>query len=255
MPLRRSRAEPSSGIDPRGLGARRCAALLIGGVAAASAGAAVLHMPLDAQNSSGTQLAGFLLNGGVWLFSRKWRSRRRARLVWRTQVAGLYGFEPGLVARRSIAGWTEMIGAVVVPAVLTLMLLAWLPDEGWSRIARIAVASGVAVLVGRITYDLVRFTGALAITGDGIRQGRRRYEWSNVDHARLKREDGRVNGVYLRPREWTPTRQERVVGGRGVAVPDDRLLAAIDLYRTRPEMLAVGLPLTAPEPATAELVR
>jgi hypothetical protein len=34
-----------------------------------------------------------------------------------------------------------------------------------------------------------------------------------------------------------------------VAVADEVLLAAIDYFRVRPQMLAVGLPVTAPEPA------
>ncbi|MFE9652709.1 hypothetical protein [Micromonospora sp. NPDC006431] len=40
-----------------------------------------------------------------------------------------------------------------------------------------------------------------------------------------------------------------MVGGRDTAVPEERLVAAIEHFRTRPEMLAVGLPVTAPEPA------
>ncbi|MET7468371.1 hypothetical protein ACFYON_12600 [Micromonospora sp. NPDC005686] len=40
-----------------------------------------------------------------------------------------------------------------------------------------------------------------------------------------------------------------VIGGRDLTVPDERLIAAIERFRTTPEARAVGLPVTAPEPA------
>jgi hypothetical protein len=252
MPLRRSDTPPSPGVDRHGLTTRRLAALAVAGIAAGAAAAAVSQMPLDALDSDAVDLVGWVLSGALALLPRMWRPRRRARLVWRARVAGLHGFEPGLVARRSVAGWTELASEVALVAVLSLMLMATLPDRDWSRMARLVVALGVSAIVGRLAYEVARFSGGLALTADGIRQGRKRFEWSNIEHARLNRKDRRVDAVYLRPRVWRPTRHERVVGGRSIAVPDERLLAAIDYFRTRPETLAVGLPLTAPEPPSVE---
>ncbi|MBQ1072802.1 hypothetical protein KBX06_06430 [Micromonospora sp. C31] len=46
----------------------------------------------------------FYLFVGLTALLRRWRPRQDARLVWRERVAGLDGVEPGLVARRSLAG-------------------------------------------------------------------------------------------------------------------------------------------------------
>ncbi|WBB65160.1 hypothetical protein [Micromonospora sp. WMMD812] len=241
----------ASGVDRHGLWVRRSAALAAAAVAAAGAGIAAVRMPLDAMDSGAVDLAGWLLTGALLLSSRTWYPRRRARLVWQVRVAGLHGFEPGLVARRSAAGWAGPLTEVAGAALLSLALLASLPDQGWSRVVRIVIAVGIAAFAGRVVYDMARFSGALALTASGIRQERRWHDWSNIDQARLHRTKGRVDGVYLRPKVWLPTKHERRVGGRTTAVPDERLLAAIDHFRSRPEVLAVGLPVTAPGPAPA----
>ncbi|MCM0674216.1 hypothetical protein NCC78_05870 [Micromonospora phytophila] len=250
MSLRPSQAERPPGVDRHGLWARRLVAFAVAATVTGAVAVGVSRLPLDAMDSGSVDLVVWLLTGALLLSSRRWRPRRRSRLVWRARVAGRHGFAPGLVARRSLVGWTELGRDLTLLALLPLMLLASLPEEDWSRIARLVVAAGIAVLVGRMAYDVARFTGALALTADGIRQGRRCHEWSTIEQARLHREGGQVDGVYLRPRVWTPVKRgRRVVGGWGVAVSDERLLAAIEEYRTRPEMLAVRLPVTAPEPA------
>ncbi|MEV4660991.1 hypothetical protein AB0J85_03495 [Micromonospora echinofusca] len=195
--------------------------------------------------------------GRLWLFlgltaflrQWRWRPRRNARLVWRDRVAGLDAMEPGLIARRSLAG---QVGPVVELAWATAMAL-WgsmlLPAEPlWARVARLVLLGAAAVAAGVVAYSGVRFTGRLALTASGIRHGRRRYDWSNIDRVSLHREDGRLAGVRLRPRVWQSLRPAPVVGGRDVAVPEQRLAAAIEAYRERPQVLAVG-PVTAPEPA------
>ncbi|MGN9807814.1 hypothetical protein ACTMSW_00445 [Micromonospora sp. BQ11] len=251
----RSEAAPPPLVDPRGLWARRLVALLVGGVAGAVVVGLVLRMPLDALDTNEVDLPIWLLTGALLLLNGRWRPRRRRRLVWQARVAGLHGFAPGLVARRSVAGWAQVVGEIGIVLLLPLMLLAVLPDREWTRVVHVVVAAAAGMSAGRVVYDVARFTGALALTADGIRQERRWHDWSNIDEIRLNRADGHVDGVYLRPRVWRPTGRERVVGGRTVAVPDERLLAAIDHYRTRSEALAVGLPVTSPEPADAHLPR
>ncbi len=67
------------------------------------------------------------------------------------------------------------------------------------------------------------------------------------DHGGPTELPNRRDDVWLRldPGRLWP----QVIGGREVTVPDERLLAAIEQFRSRPEVLAVGLPVTPPEPA------
>ncbi|MEU4640042.1 hypothetical protein [Micromonospora sp. NPDC023814] len=120
-------------------------------------------------------------------------------------------------------------------------------DPQWARVVRLVLLVAAAA-TGGVAYSGLRFTGRLALTASGIRHGRRRYDWSNIDRVSLHRRDGRLAGVRLRPRVWRSLEPAPVVGGRDVAVPEQRLVAAIEAYRERPQALAVG-PVTAPEPA------
>lgn len=186
---------------------------------------------------------------GLTVLPRRWSPRQDARLVWRERVAGVDGPEPGLVARRSLAGWADLVTDLVRATVVTLVATMLLPaDPQWARVVRLALLVGLAAAVGLVAYSGVRFTGRLALTASGIRHGRRRYDWSNIDRVSLHRKDGRLAGVRLRPRVWRSPGPAPVVGGRDVAVPEQRLAAAIEAYRERPQALAVG-PITAPEPA------
>ncbi|MGN9774475.1 hypothetical protein ACTMS0_01640 [Micromonospora sp. H33] len=237
------------GSGAAGLWGRRVVAGLVGAGASGVAAVVVARMPVDTTDDEAVGLVVWLLTGALLLLSRERRPRRRARLVWRARVAGLHGVEPGLVGRRSVAGWAEVAREMLLPILLALMLVAWLPGQEWSGWARIVVAVGVGVLVGRMAYDVARFTGAVALTASGIRQGRRQVAWVTVDQTLLRRSHGHVDGVYLRTVSGRRVPRSHTVGGRTVAVPDERLRAAIDHYRGRPEMLAVGLPVEAPEPA------
>lgn len=255
----------------RGVVGRRVVATLVGGGAGGAVALVVSRMPLDSHDAGDVGLLVWLLTGGGHLlFSHRWQPRRRARLVWRARVADLHGVEPGLVARRSMAGWAEVASAVAVPTILAFTLLAKLPDREWSGWVRSGVAAAIGVFVGKVAYDVARFTGALTLTANGVRQGRQHVAWSSIRDTLLRRSGGRVDGVYLRTTANPPAAhpgppdggaaadtaggravpRTRTVGGRTVAVADERLLAAIDHYRTRPEALAVGLPVDAPEPAT-----
>ncbi|MER7457255.1 hypothetical protein [Micromonospora sp. NPDC126480] len=269
--------------EGRGLTGRRGFALLVGGVAGGAVALVVSRMPLDTHEEWDVGLLIWLLAGGQLLLSHRWRPRRRARLVWRARVAGRYGVEAGLVARRSLVEWAQLGSSVAVPTVLAFGLLARLPDHEWSELVRSLVALGIGVFVGKVAYGVARFTGALALTASGVRQGRQHVPWPSIRETVLRRSSGRVDGVYLRtmPSQAgtagnpngghpgrTPTAEApsggahgravpvtRTVGGRAVAVPDERLLAAIEHYRTRPDALAVGLPVDAPEPAGGSPVK
>ncbi|MDG4803078.1 hypothetical protein [Micromonospora sp. WMMD980] len=126
-------------------------------------------------------------------------------------------------------------------------------DGLWSRrLLSLLAGTAVAVVVGRGLLALGpasvhRFRDlAWVVTGLHLAQ---RY-WRPRRTGRLVRAarpnpDRREGGVMLRldPVEIPGP----VVGGRDVAVSDERLLAAIERFRVAPETLAVGLPVTPPE--------
>ncbi|MBY8871615.1 hypothetical protein K7640_07120 [Micromonospora sp. PLK6-60] len=187
---------------------------------------------------------------GLHLLSKRWRPRRDGRLRWHNRVAGRDAVEAGLVARRSLAGWVDLLGDALVTVAIAGALATVLPnEEWWGAAGRALLVASAAVLAGRAGYGAVRFTGRLALTASGIRHGRRAYGWTNIDLVVPHRSDGRIDGVRLRPATWRSTDPAPVVGGRDTAVPEERLVAAIEHFRHRPETLAVGLPVTAPEPA------
>ncbi|MEU5938512.1 hypothetical protein ABZ807_04875 [Micromonospora sp. NPDC047548] len=154
------------------------------------------------------------------------------------------------MARRSLAGWVDLVTDMLVATASGAGLILMLPDDQlWADVARPVLLVGVAAIVGCFAYGAARFTGRLALTASGIRHGRRVYDWTNIDLVGPHKRDGRVDGVRLRPAKWLSLQPAPVVGGRDTAVPEERLITAIEHYRSRPEVLAVGLPVTAPEPA------
>ncbi|RZU73102.1 hypothetical protein EV384_1499 [Micromonospora kangleipakensis] len=224
---------------------RRLLSLAVAAAVAAVAAAGLLRARQS--DLDDVQFVVWLVTG-AHLLEKRWRPQRTGRLVWRARAAGRDATEPGLVAGRSFAGWVDLAADATMATTLAVGLISLLPDDpGWARIARPGLLVAVAVGLGRLAYREVRVTGRLALTASGIRHGRRWYAWSDVDGARLHTQDGRADGVWLRVRQ--PPALPPVVGGRSVAVADELLLAAIDHFRTRPEVLAVGLPVTAPEPA------
>ncbi|MGK5522910.1 hypothetical protein ACSNN9_26625 [Micromonospora sp. URMC 107] len=226
-----------------GLWSRRLLSATVAAAVAALVAAALSRVPRFEPD-----VCVFWLFVGLTALLRRWRPRRDARLVWRERVAGLDGTEPGLVARRSLAGWVDLVTALAwATAVMLVVAMALPADPQWARVARLALLAGLAAVTGVVVYLDARFTGRLALTASGIRHGRRRYDWSNIDRVSLHREDGRIAGVRLRPRVW-PSLEPAPVVGRDVAVPEQRLSAAIEAYRERPQVLAAG-PVTAPEPA------
>ncbi|MEU5946900.1 hypothetical protein ABZ793_15225 [Micromonospora sp. NPDC047465] len=229
-----------------GLWARRLLAATMAGTVTVVVAAALSLVPrFEVDGTAGV----FWLFVGLAALLRRWRPRQDARLAWRERVAGLDKIEPGLVARRSLAGRVDLAAALAFATAMTLVVTMLLPaDPQWARVVRLALLVGLAVATGFVAYSGVRFTGRLALTASGIRHGRRRYDWSDIDRVSLHRQDGRLAGVRLRPRVWRSLEPAPVVGGRDVAVPEQRLAAAIEAYRERPQVLAAG-PVTAPEPA------
>ncbi|MER7991419.1 hypothetical protein [Micromonospora chalcea] len=229
--------------DRDGLWSRRLFALLAGTAVAAVSGRVLLA--LDPSHLDAAR-------GVVWLVmlghlaQRYWRPRRTGRLIWRPRVAGPHGAEPGLVARRSAAGWLGLTADVTAGVVVALGGFSVL-TERWPQVeaGRPPLLAAVALGLGWVVYAETRFTGRLALTGGGLRYGGDWYPWSEIRGVRRSGE--RAGGVHLR---LEPERLPRtVVGGRDLAVPDERLIAAIEAFRTTPEALAVGLPVTPPEPA------
>ncbi|HEX7744764.1 MAG TPA: hypothetical protein VF462_05835 [Micromonosporaceae bacterium] len=230
-----------------GLWSRRLLSLVAGGAVAAVAAGALL--PMTASDLDDVRGAVWVATA-VHLAQQHWRPRRTGRLAWCARVAGRHGTEPGLVARRSPAGWVGLVAGVVVGTTLSVGTISILPNHwAWVGAARPVLLAVVALGLGRVAYREVRFTGRLALTASGIRQGRRWYGWTNIDRVGLHRRDGRVDGVRLRQIVREPLEPAPVIGGRSVAVSDERLLAAIEHLRPRPEVLAVGLPVSPPEPA------
>ncbi|MFE9205364.1 hypothetical protein [Micromonospora sp. NPDC007230] len=244
MPLPLRGRLPSPGD---GLWTRRLLALGAAAAVAVPVAAGLLRVPPRDEFDLSCFLWLFL--GGRWL-TQRWWPRRDGRLMWRSRVAGRHSVEPGLVARRSLAGWVDLVAETIVTATIGMWLVGTLPEESWWGVPlRPLLAAGVAAWIGRMVHEEVRFTGRLALTASGIRHGRRTYGWTNIDRVIPHKQDGRVDGVRLRPAKWISLEPAPVVGGRDTAVPEERLVAAIEHFRTRPEMLAVGLPVTAPEPA------
>ncbi|MFC0004771.1 hypothetical protein [Micromonospora siamensis] len=244
MPLPRAVRVPPLGD---GLWSRRLLALAVGAAVAALVGGALWRTRgWDTESFAGVAWA---LPAVQWL-ERRWRPRARGRLAWRARVAGRDAVEPGLVARRSLAGCADLVVDALFGVTLTLAVASLLPDERpWGRIAWVVVWAGIAVVVGRIGYEEARFTGRLALTAGGVRHGRRVYDWTNIDRVSPHKNDGRLDGVRLRPVRWVSLQPAPVVGGRDTAVGEDRLLAAIEYFRHRPQALSTGLPVSAPEPA------
>ncbi|MFF5174240.1 hypothetical protein ACFY3U_16595 [Micromonospora sp. NPDC000089] len=243
MPLLPTFRVPSAGD---GLWGRRLLALTAAVAVTVPLAAGLLTVPRVAFHSGG-QIVVWLFAGGR-LLTERWRPRRDARLVWRPRIAGRDAVEPGLLARRSLAGWVDLLADLVALTALGLALTSLLPDEPrWVRVLRVVLIVAMAAGAGRSVYHELRFTGRLAITASGVRYGRYRYPWADIDRATVHRRDGRVDGVRLRPVRWVSLRQPPMVGGRDTAVPEERLVAAIEEFRTRPHVLAGGS-VTAPEP-------
>ncbi|MEU1842197.1 hypothetical protein [Micromonospora sediminicola] len=228
-----------------GVWSRRLPALLAGVVVAAVTGRGLLAM--DPSDLAHFRTLAWMVTG-VHLAQQRWRPRRTGRLVWRSRVVGPRGAEPGLVARRSTAGWLELAAEVALGAVLTLGVVSLLPARwAWIGPVRPVLLTAVALGLGWAIYREARFTGRIALTASGIRHGGEWYPWSEIREARPNSRRGE-DGVWLRldPGRFRP----QVVGGRDVTVSDARLLAAIERFRTAPAALAVGLPVTPPEPAS-----
>ncbi|MFD2766799.1 hypothetical protein [Micromonospora eburnea] len=237
--------EPAASVQPNrdGFWSRRLAALLAGGAVAAVAAWLLLGMSrADLADVRGLAW----LATGMHLVQQRWRPRRTGRLVWHARVAGRDGTEPGLVARRSPAAWLEMSTGAFGGITLTVGVVSLIPDRwSWAEVGRPVLLAGLALGLGWAVFQEARFTGRLALTASGLRDGSEWYPWSEVREARLNSRK-RPDGVWLRldPGRLTP----QVVGGRKVTVSDERLLAAIEHFRPRPQTLAVGLPITPPEP-------
>ncbi|MFE9915123.1 hypothetical protein ACFYPG_08170 [Micromonospora sp. NPDC005553] len=219
-----------------GLWPRRFLALTVAALAAVVLAGGLLQVPRV--DSSAVSLAVWL-SIGVRLLARRWWPARNGQLHWRKRIVGLDTVEPGLVARRSLAGWVDLAADWVMLTVLGAALVASLPERGlWVDIVRPVLAIGVAAWLGRTAYASARFTGQLALTASAIRHDRTVLAWTNIDRVIPHRRDGRLNGVRLRPAVWRSLRPAPVVGGRDTAVPEDRLIAAIEEYRFRPEHLS-----------------
>jgi hypothetical protein len=230
-----------------GLWSRRLLALAVGGAVAALATQVLLtRSPADLETLQGL----VWVVTGVHLAQQRWRPRHTGRLVWRARVYGRRGTESGLVAVRSAAGWVDLVTEATLGATLTVAGIAFLADRwAWVGVGRPVLLAAVALGLGAAAHQEVRFTGRLALTASGIREGAEWYPWSEIRSARPNSRNWR-GGVWLRldPGRLRP----QVVGGRTVTVSDERLLAAIEQFRSRPEMLPVGLPITPPEPRGAE---
>lgn len=229
--------------DRDGLWSRRLLALLAAMTVAAVSSRILLA--LDPSHLSDVR-------GMVWLVmlghlaQRYWRPRRTGRLIWRPRLAGPHGAEPGLMARRSAAGWLGLTADVTAGVVVALGGFSFL-TERWPQVEpwRPLVLAAVAIGLGWVVYGEVRFTGRLALTGGGLRYDGDWYPWSGIRG--VQRSGERGGGVHLR---LEPEQLPRpMIGGRDLAVPDERLIAAIEQFRTTPEALAVGLPVAPPEPA------
>ncbi|MET8082491.1 hypothetical protein [Micromonospora sp. NPDC005237] len=220
-----------------GLWPRRILALTAGLVVTAGVAGGLLALPRI--NPSTASLAVWSAFGMRWLTGRWW-PRRTGHLRWRERVSGLDAVEPGLVARRSLAGWVDLAAGATTLIAIGGWLIASLPPHGrWVDLTRPVLAVGVAAWLGRGVYEETRFTGRLALTASAIRHGRQIVDWTNIDRVSPHRRDGRLNGVRLRPAVWQSLRPAPVVGGRGTAVPEDRLIAALEDYRFRPRELAI----------------
>ncbi|WCN82183.1 hypothetical protein [Micromonospora sp. LH3U1] len=227
-----------------GLWPRRFLALTVAALVAGVTAGGLLRVPQV--DSSAVSLAAWLTIG-VRPLAGRWWPPRDGQLHWRERVTGLDTVEPGLVARRSLAGWIDLAAEWVMLTMIGAVLLASLPEQGlWVDIVRPVLAVGVAAWLGRTAYAQARFTGQLALTASAIRHGRQVLDWTNIDRVSPHRRDGRLNGVRLRPAVWRSLQPAPVVGGRDTAVPEDRLIAAIEEYRFRPQDLAG-------EPADAQI--
>ncbi|MFC5923752.1 hypothetical protein [Micromonospora vulcania] len=216
-----------------GLWARRLLALTFAAAVAAVVAVGLLQVP----PLSGVSWVVWLILGVRWLAARWW-PRRNGQLHWRERVTGVSTVEPGLVARRSLAGWVDLSADTITALVVGAVLIGYLPQRGlWVDIARAVVAAGVAGWLARTAYEQVRFTGRLALTPSAIRHGRQVVDWTNIDRVSPHQRDGRLNGVRLRPAVWRSLRPAPVVGGRDTAVPEERLITAIEEYRFRPQDL------------------
>ncbi|MGR6317044.1 hypothetical protein Q2K19_07775 [Micromonospora soli] len=225
------------------LWSRRLLALVAGGAVAALAARVLLAIKVAGPEDIGGLV---WVTTGVHLAQQRWRPRRDGRLVWRARVSGRYGTEPGLVAGRSAAGWVELVAGRLAGTTLAVGVISTLPAGwDWVGVGRPVLLGAVALGLGQVAYREVRFTGRLALTASGLRYGSAWYAWTEVEDARPNSRNWR-DGVWLRldPGRLLP----QVVGGRSVAVSDERLLAAIEQFRRRPEVLAVGLPVAPPEP-------
>ncbi|WP_406074793.1 hypothetical protein [Micromonospora sp. NBC_01638] len=217
-----------------GLWPRRLLALAVAALVAAAVAAGLFRVPA----LSGVSWVVWLAFG-TRLLARRWRPRRDGQLHWRKRVSGLDIVEPGLVAHRSLAGWVDLAAEAVVLIVIGACLITTLPQHGWwVEVARPVLAVGVAGWLGRTAYEQARFTGRLVMTVSAIRHGRQVLDWANIDRVSPHQRDGRLNGVRLRPAVWRSLQPAPVVGGRDTAVPEDRLIAAIEDYRFRPQDLA-----------------
>ncbi|MFF4876733.1 hypothetical protein [Micromonospora sp. NPDC000668] len=228
---------PRSGRLPSlrdGVWPRRLLALTVAVLVAAVVAAGLFRVP----PLSGVSWVVWLAFGAR-LLAQRWWPRRNGQLHWRERVTGLDTVEPGLVAHRSLAGWVDLASETVLLIVIGAGLLATLPQHGWwVEVARPVLAVGVAGWLGRTAYEQVWFTGRLALTASAIRHGRQVLDWANIDRVTPHRRDGRLNGVRLRLTVRRSLQPAPVVGGRDTAVPEDRLIAAIEEYRFRPQELA-----------------
>ncbi|MFI5833923.1 hypothetical protein ACIA5A_09640 [Micromonospora sp. NPDC051300] len=236
-------AQGSAAPGRDGLRSRRLIALLAGVAVTVTTGPGLLALQPAVLHRFG-DLAWVVT--GAHLAQHYWRPRRTGRLVWRPRIVGRHATEAGLLARRSPAGWlglatTVALGTVLAVAAVSFLADHWRPVAAWQPLLLAAVSLGP----GWAVYREVRFTGRLALTASGIRDGGTCYPWSRVRAAGPNTDD-RDGGVMLRvdPAEFP----RPVVGGRDVTVSDERLLTAIEQFRVAPETLAVGLPVTAPEP-------
>ncbi|MFI7425845.1 hypothetical protein ACIBPB_02540 [Micromonospora sp. NPDC049836] len=235
-------SEPLAAARPGrdGLWPRRLLSLVVGGAVAVVAARVLL--PLTASQLDDVRGLAWVA-AGAHLGQQRWRPRRTGRLVWRARVFGRQGVEPGLVARRSTAGWVELIATVAMVTTLAVGVVSLLPDGGSWAAARPVLLGVVALGLGVCVYQEVRFPDRVALTASGLRDGWHRYAWPDIAGAGLQ--DGGGVRLRLAVRQIPPP----VVGGRGLAASDERLLAAIDEVRSRPQALAVGLPITPAEPA------
>ena len=221
-------------------------ALAVAAMVAAPVGAGLLRLP--SVDSSGVSSVVWLVIGAR-LLAKRWWPRRNSQLVWRERAAGRGAVEPGLIARRSLAGWVDLVADAVLVIGGSGGPVGHAARAGWS---------------GRTSPGRCSPSGSRVARSDGLRAG----AVHRPAGADRQRDPARPTGPGLdehRPGQPAPERRPdrrrtAAAGGMAVVAAARRWSAAGTRrcrrtgwsprsrhYRFRPQVLADG-PVTAPEP-------